>query len=155
VTITEFLLARIAEDEAAARTASIGSDRWHLGEFDETVLWWPPSSPEKIAWNREHFGDEAAAEHARWGGQTIASSGDKIAPHIARHDPARVLAECEAKRRIVHQARMAIRLSDETADDGSPRAERIHGAATAWEYALDAHASVYANHPDFRQEWKS
>ena len=28
---------------------------------------------------------------------------EEAAPHIARHDPARVLAECESKRRIVEQ----------------------------------------------------
>ena len=59
LTLTEFLLARIAEDEAEARKAGpMWRNEWSAEDVDVTL-------------------------------------------HIERHDPARVLAECEAKRRIV------------------------------------------------------
>lgn len=51
--------------------------------------------------------------------------------HVARHDPARVLAECRAKRRLVEEL-------------GAFR----RGAA------LRLLAMPYADHPDYRQEWK-
>lgn len=169
-TLTGFLFERIAEDEAVARAASIGSESWRLGEFDETVLWWPPSSPEKIAWNREHFGDEAAAAHARWGGQTIESSGDKIAPHIARHDPARVLAECGAKRRLValHERAIWFQPSSPLIDRATGRPITEEGthpggcivcagddSSASWPCdTLRVLASVYADHADYRDEWK-
>lgn len=58
----------------------------------------------------------------------------EVADHIARHDPARVLAECEAKRRIV-----------EWASDGEGE---FH-----WSTVLAPLAAVYADHPDYREEW--
>lgn len=86
-TITEFLLARIAEDESAA-------DRV---EFRPYV-------------------------------------GDGVPQSLTD----RVLAECEAKRRIVEVARYA--------PEG----------AGGWGFrrTLRALASVYADHPDYRDEWR-
>jgi hypothetical protein len=135
VTLTEFLLARIAEDEAMAR-AAVGehrSEAWHLGDYDETVLCFPPSSAEKIAWNLENFGPERAAEHERWGGFT---TDPDTAPHIVRHDPARTLAECEAKWAIVAAAE----------EFGMWRG----GMA---DVVLCELATVYADHPDYQNEW--
>lgn len=59
---------------------------------------------------------------------------------------ARVLAECEAKRRIVEIAAAQIRLGDEAAvwENWRDMAQQI----------LRALASVYADHPDFRPEWR-
>ena len=93
MTLAEFLLARIAEDEAIARR----SVNWSEG-----ITEW-------------------------------ADGGDPDWEHIARWDPARVLAECEAKREIVV----------EMAYDGlGPR-----------EWILHQLALPYAGHPDYRQEW--
>jgi hypothetical protein len=50
---------------------------------------------------------------------------------IARWDPARVLAECAAKRRIVEMY---------AGQHGQP-------------YVLHFLALPYADHPDYRQEW--
>jgi Family of unknown function (DUF6221) len=177
--LVEFLLARVAEDEAAARAASLGSETWHLGEYDETVLWWQPSPPEKIAAVRRMFGDELAADHARWAGQTIEVSGDKIAPHIARHDPARVLRECEAKRRIVEMhSPMEVREPSNrlvgpdasgyvrsqfdpgimvVCDECGPHEDvkwRTGGKGNHPCPTLRALAAVYADHPDYRDEWR-
>ena len=50
---------------------------------------------------------------------------------LARHDPARVLAECEAKRQIVQNAQ----------DPGDDLFVAIL-------------ALPYADHPDYREEWR-
>ena len=146
MTLTDFLLARIAEDEAAARTAAgqYRSADWHLGEYDETVLMYPPSRPEKIAAVREKFGQELADEHARWSGQTIETAGDEVAPHIVRHDPARVLAECEAKRRIVEQVDEGRRYDIDCGE----------GHGSNFDHIERLLALPYADHPDYREEWK-
>lgn len=111
MTLVEFLEARLAEDEAAARDASGGGEEsgWH-----ET----------------EEFGVQADVRHGRAEypivGFTPASA------HIARHDPARVLREVDAKRRILAEFR-AFEMSEGT---------------------VRALASVYADHPDYRKEWR-
>ena len=81
MTITDFLLARIYEDEAIASRAP-GDREW---EAD------PSQANPEI-------------------GQVVSNDGAVAsgvlrddAHHIARWDPARVLAECAAKRRIVAQ----------------------------------------------------
>lgn len=61
--------------------------------------------------------------------------------------PKRVLAECEAKRRIIR--------AHEKWCDGSCREGRsdadVHGAY--W-WTMHALAAVYADHPDYREEWR-
>jgi hypothetical protein len=92
VTLTEFLLTRIAEDEIAARMA-------------------------------------VKAAGASWSSKPR-PRGFSTDVHVARHDPARVLAECEAKRVIVKESK-----PDE-------------------DWVLYVLAAVYADHPDYLPEWK-
>lgn len=103
VTLTDFLLARIAEDEATAREYALGAYSM-VGEAVDA--------------HAEVLGEDRAA--------------------------ARVLAECEAKRAIVNYFRVmrenaeqfdALRLSDADA-------------------VLTMLATVYADHPDYRDEWR-
>jgi hypothetical protein len=58
--------------------------------------------------------------------------------HIARHDPARVLREVEAKRALLV-------LADPASGDGLD-----YGG----EWILAAMALAYSDHPDYRAEWK-
>lgn len=102
MTITEFLLARIAEDEADAN----GEDE----DYADTTLF-----------------------------PTIDSD------HQARWHTDRVRAECAAKRAIIDMA-LDLQLSP---------TERLPAWVPAnGELALRHLAAVYANHPDYRQEWK-
>jgi len=68
--------------------------------------------------------------------------------HIARHDPARVLAECAAKRAI---------LADHTpADDGRCGLCSDLYCVTPWDGICDVArplAAVYADHPDYDPAW--
>lgn len=80
MTIVEFILARVADDEEAARFCAAGvGARWHIVESGQTMI-----------------EDETGSEVIHYDGARNQSDVD----HIARHDPARVLAECAALRRI-------------------------------------------------------
>jgi hypothetical protein len=109
LTLARFLLARIAEDEAAVR--ALLADGWtHDGAPSPT-------------------GQEPMARVHRW---TLTLD--------------RVLAECEAKRRIVelhsrdHECPAAIGIWDALDIDPCP--------------TLLVLAQPYADHPDFRDEWR-
>lgn len=123
--LVDFLLARIAEDEALARGAvERSSYGWSDNAFSEAV-------------------ELAENEGARKQGTD----------HIARWDPARVLAECDAKRRVVDSLRD---LTDaETTEDQAwalERGDRSEQVAIATMRLL---ALPYADHPDYRDEWRS
>ncbi len=67
--------------------------------------------------------------------------------HSRRWDPARVLAECEAKRRIVRDYEIA--RDAEYGDIAAAIAdERTYGRF------LRLFAIPYADHPDYREEWR-
>lgn len=102
-----FLLARIAEDEAVARTAS-----W-TGSID--------------------FGGEDA----------LAADQSGISRHIARWDPARVVAECTSKRALLdHHA---------TTDAGECGICADGHKGYCWTVRLLA--APHADHPDYDPAW--
>ncbi len=101
LTITEFLEARITEDEAEAK--------WVEAEGDN---------------------GSSAVQH-----------------------PARILAECAAKRAIVSMGRWAV-FSGHTAGDNCGLSDQdTHNAAMVGLEVLAVVAAVYSSHPDYRQEW--
>lgn len=115
--LSAFLLARLAEDEAAAKAA--GSDQ-------------------RVTW-------------ATTANAAASAAGADAGLFILFNDPARVLADVEAKRRIVglhpsyggYGERCATCQSeDDLAGDPWPCP------------TLRALASVYADHPEFREEWR-
>jgi hypothetical protein len=113
--------------------------------------------------------DEAAAAHAaaeshgpawEWDGNPVGSVGpppmrmaadlySDVGAHIARWDPARVLAECDAKRQIVDYARACDTAADEQPDEPFPG-----GSSYATTVMLRLLAVPYSGHEDFRPEWK-
>ena len=115
VTLADFLLARIAEDEQVARDAD---NRIYPSTWQET--------------------------------RDRVKSGWHVA-HIARHNPARVLAECNAKRRIV-EAEIGQMLGSPSGYVDREVYERIRARADS--DILRALALPYADHRDYRDEWK-
>lgn len=109
MSITEFLLARIAEDEERAE---------FVARQIEGNNWTPPSEPWMLSWHDEY--------------------------DLLCIEPSRALADCEAKRRIVEEAR-----------NYSPELAEGDNGEWALDMAVRALASVYADHPDYRDEWKS
>lgn len=130
-TIIEFLRARLHEDEQAARE-TLGRqplDQWDAvgatGEDDPSLSYWRVT---RIA----HADPTPAAR--------------SIARHIARWDPARVLAEVEAKRRIISRCERLLE-------------ERTASSELDWAADFLAHdvlrdlAAPHASHPDYSPTW--
>lgn len=148
MTLTEFLLARIAEDEAVAEAASgthwvYGTDvdvRFTVRRGDMPTA--PPIAEIELGLvqGRDQVNAQLAAigSSMRLPKRVVDEQGEANGRHIAHHDPARVLAECEAKRRIVGLAEV----SEEEASGFVYRA------------ALKALCAVYADHPDCDEAWR-
>jgi hypothetical protein len=68
--------------------------------------------------------------------------------HIARHDPARVLAQCAALRAVVEQYH---RWRDPADRHILAQDERL--VVVALETTLRALASIWAEHDEWREEW--
>lgn len=92
MTITEFILARIAEREEAARAAAEAARL-------------APSNDLSDHWVAEVIHSHDGKPFGLVSGAPIQATRPtafaRTVEHIAYHDPASVLAECEAKRRIV------------------------------------------------------
>lgn len=145
MTLTEFLLARIVEDEIVAEGARCETGEWESYELD-----------------RSAFGEDDTADVVEKlkGSRTtvvvVSSPVDSgsvsefvsVNLHIARWDPARVLAECEAKRRIVKKYLELV----------AANPEDLHEIGLVTDYleedVLQPLAAVYADHPDFNPEWR-
>lgn len=142
MTLTEFLLERIAEDEAVARAASA----------DLAPNWW-----EKSEHARVYAGDW---DWVVQGGEIEAGPNLRRDPlaHIARHDPARVLAECDAKVRIVEiHSEFTEYYPDGSGGVGCYACDhdRDYGFIPSGHCTtLCALALPYADHPDYLPEWK-
>lgn len=143
--LTEFLTARLNEDEAAA-TAAAGCDGGDLAWFDSRVVVSGDHTIRTREGNRPACRIRRDDVVGRWG-QTM--DPDAAAAHIARHDPARVLREVEAKRAIL--ARHA------------PNPEHSAFCGRCNDGLLEQHwpcpdvldiAAIYSDHPGYRQEWK-
>lgn len=145
-TLAEFLLARLAEDEQVARAASAHrGPEWCVEE--QPPPRWGDASPDETVLAH---GKPIAVSDSDYGGLLIVD-------HIARWDPARVLAEVEAKRAIIalHPARGV--------QGGPPyrwACRCCDYAPTDWEGYVDypcptlqTLASPYASHPDYDPAW--
>lgn len=118
--LADFLLARIAEDEGCARFAIVEPDG---------VRQAPPGS-----WSSPASG-VVQTDDDLW------TTGDgRTSAFVQRFDPARMLAECEAKRQIVAECRQWL-------DDGE-------GGEIVATTALLQLGTPYADHPDYREGWK-
>lgn len=132
LSIVDFLNARLKDDQDAAESA--GADVW---TFDDDDYW-------RIKDAEGHFVvyDEGAP-------------GDDQAVHIARHDPARVLREVAAKRRI---------MARHCRYDGSEHSDYCAGCPSGDETGypdtelkecpeLQDMAFVWNEHEDWNTEW--
>jgi hypothetical protein len=143
--LVEFLRARLDEDEAVARAASQGPANWHTGLGNDD-------------WTRDRmlFDRDGNPMWDNEGSQGL-SMPEGVAPHVARHDPARVLADVAAKRAIVDEH--ALLDPPPEPDDDWPLVcrrceDRRRHDAMRWPCpTLRRLAAVYADHPDYDQGW--
>jgi hypothetical protein len=144
--LTEFLLARFAEDEEVARAATPGP--WFAnGAMDENSQ---VGTGTGVVGRTVGFpGVDRRGDVVSDGVEGDGGAWWPDAQHIARHDPARVLAECDAKRRIVEQH------SDVHDCSSVDWAANDFGGA-GW-IGCDVPrllALPYADHKDYREEWR-
>jgi hypothetical protein len=148
-----FVKARLDEDEAAAKRASrdkAAGDAWHAGGAGDgwTQAGTPVLRPDE--------------------GPAAMAIGDYAAAHIARHDPARVLREVEAKRAIAALHAFSVHREEQRAfaqeiAQGKPPVFWVdmHDCALCGWFDAEAGgcltvrhlAAVWDGHPDYRQEW--
>ncbi|MEV8623389.1 DUF6221 family protein [Streptomyces sp. NPDC051079] len=152
--LVEFLTARLDEDEQAARAATDGP--WAA---------WQRSTLRGLGDLLHAVTTPGQAPGAR---ASIATASWLDAEHIARHDPARVLAEVDAKRRILASYTEAVLVRDEATQwamspspvitnpgaDGVERWTRARDAAFFLEPAIRLLAQPYASHPDYDEAWR-
>lgn len=138
MTLTEFLTARYDEDEMAA--IGLASHSWIIeenGEFDYSVCF-----------ETERLQREAVAD--TWRADVVG--------HIARHDPARVLREVEAKRKILadfeNQAGWDLPEGVAEGRDDDER-ECDQAIRDTLGIVLADFAAIWSDHPDYREEWTS
>ena len=136
MTLAQFLRARLIEEESIAFAAI--SDRFQRVEDGlETV------ARDDGAWR---------ATSGRVYGVTLDTYDEggitrDQAKHIALHDPARVLREVEARRRILDDYNHLSALPEWD--------ERVRGGKPSLEGVLRSFALVHVDHPDYDQAWHS
>jgi hypothetical protein len=134
--LADFLRARLDEDEAVAQATGAKSEReLSLGR-----------------WTQVDMTVRSEAGHL-----VVKHSWPQEIAHIVRHDPARVLADVAAKRAIVDEH--ALLDPPPEPDDDWPLVcrrceDRRRHDAMRWPCPTLRHlAAVYADHPDYDQEW--
>lgn len=139
--LAEFLLERIAEDEAIAR-AAIGTAAFQR----QTGHWSFEDVPAKYGVTPIVFAVADGGGKTQVANLAMAWERNERGAHIARFDPARILAECDAKRRIIEL------------HSGPHNCENVHTGQVGWNVnpctTLELLALPYADHPDYQQEWK-
>lgn len=119
----------IEDDLAVARAVRQPPD-WHQGDFDnwelDLVYMWPPERP---------------GEH--WRGLLV--DDERLAAHIARHDPRNVIADCEAKLAVLQAWESGVRALD---GQSVPP-----GSELAPDTAIALMCAAYRHRPGWKTEW--
>jgi hypothetical protein len=94
----------------------------------------------------------------RWSPDVVGDgpAGPASVEHVVRHDPARVLAECSAKRRIVlacREARPETKFLGTRPPGMADFPIAAHGQHQLAAVTLALLALPYADHPHYRPEW--
>lgn len=152
-----FLQARLDEDEQVARAAPgvqwvhrVDEDISGAAVFDEQ---WTLVTPTSYAKHVEQGNHPYSNKPGATGPRYIEDSRDDLVAHIARFDPARVLAEVQAKRALVemhsgtHEC-VGWKYGEWNCVHVAP------GSAFELDPTLLLLASAYADHSNFNPEWK-
>ena len=145
--LVEFLRARLDEDEEAARAAAAANPG------AAATHWVAEQVDHRSSTGLRGKGWAVVPERVK--GVVIAISPSEIRPlcvtHIARHDPARVLAEAEAKRRLLHSHYDYTGVCPRCFDWQNRPTEREPFPCEV----VRLLALPYAAHPDYRDQWRS
>lgn len=121
-----FIRARLDEDARTAQAATGGP--WHVDSEDYAEAIYDSQGTAVIG-------------GGRWGGEASVFETTEDALHVARHDPARVLAEVEVKRAVIDEA-LGIWNSD------------VDGVFGRGESILRYLALPYADQPGYKEIWR-
>lgn len=164
MTITEFLLARLSEAEKeaeAAREAPPDIERVvRLGHSEYApasdvpggeladVGRWVRLSTDPVRVMADGYWDESEPVGAAYYVAEILNNHEGVLRHILSNDPAHVLADCKAKRRIVLdcEERLAI-----AATDSTPESQWVAQFASEILWSL---AFPFSDHADFDEAWR-
>lgn len=139
MTLTDFLLARIAEDEA---------------RVDTIPDWYCTDSARGEGWGSR--GDCPLCDGYMFDGTETATK-DAMWEHMEDvHRRTRMLAECDAKQAIVH-LRQALDVEVRSKARPGVKDDEVDGLRMARfgvELAMKCLALPYADHPDYREEWR-
>ncbi|MEU8346203.1 DUF6221 family protein [Spirillospora sp. NPDC048832] len=131
--LVEFLRARLARDEQIARDCA--SAPWKAAPSGTVGIDTDEPAPTAESATKAEF--VAKAEN------------DAYAEHIARHDPARTLAEVAARRRIVDDYEKNTWILGQ-----GHRTPELEAAQAVRESVLRLLALPYATHPAYQEEWR-
>jgi hypothetical protein len=128
--LMQFLRDRLAIEEHVAKAASPGP--WHINAEGDEVL---------------AVDDIVVADGFALSGRQLRATTE----HIARHDPARVLREVDAKQRILDDVLPTMQADElRIAGEWGVGSEPVREAS---DDLLSLLALPYADHPDYRSEW--
>lgn len=127
IDLVEFITARLDRDEAAALAAS-------------------PNTWTVEPWKNEHGVEFLIVPDGSTSTAAVVPRGPANAVHIARHDPARVLREVEAKRAL-------LKLHGPVIDGTQSSWTWFEGSESASDKVCRLLALPYADHPDYQTEW--
>jgi hypothetical protein len=144
--LVRWLGQQLDEDERIARAAS-----W----TDDANAWHAEPSPYGARdngqrWYVEDAMDDGVVSHV----DPRASDDEGVARHIAEHDPARVLREIDAKRRLLARYVEHERLDRETFDAEGQHARSLVSLRAAYLDAVRELATVYTDRPGYRDDWR-
>ena len=146
LTITAFITARIAEDEAVALA---------VPPLDHNVDMGGNRHEERFT-----FGRTLPSSADGMGNWSKHRDSPTTRDHFLRHDPARVLATCKAHRAIVEEHPVSTEYDDEycmtcqwDVDCDAPKHDYQDGAGTYPCPTLRALASIWSGHDAYDEGW--
>lgn len=158
LTLTDFLRARLDERDARARAAidpARPGTHWQWVRSTDDVMVAQPAwqdMPVSLRTVEEYLTTSGVGDLPAFVLNGVEVDDPRALPHIAINDPAYVLADVDAKRRLIAEYEAAeARVHD---DDQRPEGQEWNlGRRQALWQALRLLALPDASHPDYRSEW--
>lgn len=151
--LVQWLRAQLDEDERLAREATPGP-WWH----NPGKQWLGPEAFQKYDLRQGEEFVGYGGPHPFTGavcstGPASNMQGMKDAAFIARHDPARVLREIDAKRKLL-RALESSEVALRNTEPGKDPHDLVKGATNGLRAAVRVHAAVYADRPGYKESWR-
>lgn len=134
MTLIEFLHARLDEDEQVAKNAPVNDGCIPPAHWTVSTHW---ADQQRVVMGTADDFALPTPEHAT---------------HVARHDPARVLREVQAKRAVL-DLRDALTDRRAVLSEYTMRTTHTEAGVESYDHVIQHMAAVYADHPQYQSEW--